>query len=121
MTLKNRLVMPPMCMYSAEPGTGLVNDFHLAHYTARAIGGVGLVIVEATGVTSEGRITDQCLGLWDDAQIEGMKRLVDMVHSQGAKIALRSTTLAANPRPPCSPTWPPAPSLIMNTRSITMR
>ena len=89
MTLKNRLVMPPMCMYSAEPGTGLVNDFHLAHYTARAIGGVSLVIVEATGVTPEGRITDQCLGLWDDAQIDGMKRLVDMVHSQGAKIALQ--------------------------------
>ena len=56
MTLKNRLVMPPMCMYSAEPGTGLVNDFHLSHYTARAIGGAGLVIVEATGVTPEGRI-----------------------------------------------------------------
>ena len=89
MTLKNRLVMPPMCMYSAQAGTGLVNDFHLAHYTARAIGGVGLVIVEATGVTPEGRITDQCLGLWDDSQIEGMKRLVDMVHSQGARIALQ--------------------------------
>ena len=73
MTLKNRLVMPPMCMYSAEPGTGLVNDFHLAHYTARAIGGAGLVIVEATGVTPEGRITDQCLGLWDDVMVMDLK------------------------------------------------
>lgn len=89
MSLKNRLVMPPMCMYSAVPGTGLINDFHLGHYTARAIGQVGLIIVEATGVSPEGRITDRCLGLWDDAQVEPMKRLVDMVHSQGAKIALQ--------------------------------
>ncbi len=89
MALKNRLVMPPMCMYSAQTGTGLVNDFHLAHYTARAIGGVGLIIVEATGVTSEGRISDNCLGLWNDAQTAGMKRLTDMAHSQGAKIALQ--------------------------------
>ena len=89
MSLKNCLVMPPMCMYSAESGTGLVNDFHLAHYTARAIGGVGLIIVEATGVTPEGRITDNCLGLWNEEQAEGMKRLADMVHSQGAKIALQ--------------------------------
>lgn len=89
MRLKNRLVMPPMCMYSAESGTGLVNDFHLAHYTARAIGGVGLIIVEATGVTPEGRITDECLGLWNGEQAAGMKRLVDMAHSQDAKIALQ--------------------------------
>ncbi len=87
--LKNRLVMPPMCMYSAAEGTGLVNDFHLAHYASCAIGGVGLIIVEATGVTPEGRISDRCLGLWNDEQLEGMKRLTDMAHSLGAKIALQ--------------------------------
>ena len=63
MTVKNRLVMPPMCMYSCFAGDGRVTDFHLAHYAARAIGQVGLIIVEATGVTPEGRISDQCLNL----------------------------------------------------------
>lgn len=85
--LKNRMVMPPMCMYQAENGE--VNDFHIAHYTARAIGQVGLIIVEATGVMDNGRITDNCLGIWNDAQIEGHKKLVDSVHSQGSKIAIQ--------------------------------
>ena len=89
MTVKNRLVMPPMCMYSCFAGDGRVTDFHLAHYASRAIGQVGLIIVEATGVTPEGRISDQCLGLWEDAQVEGMRKLVDSVHAQGSKIALQ--------------------------------
>jgi len=89
MTLKNRLVMPPMCMYSCHAGDGRVTDFHLAHYAAHAIGQAGLIIVEATGVTPEGRISDQCLGLWEDEQTEGMRQLVDSVHAQGSKIALQ--------------------------------
>jgi 2,4-dienoyl-CoA reductase-like NADH-dependent reductase (Old Yellow Enzyme family) len=56
--IKNRVVMAPMCMYSAE--NGVVNDFHLVHYATRAFGGVGLIIAEATGVVPEGRITDKC-------------------------------------------------------------
>ncbi len=85
--LKNRMVMPPMCMYQAE--NGLVNEFHIAHYTARAIGQVGLIIVEATGVMPNGRITDQCLGIWNDEQMKAHQKLVDSVHSQGSKIALQ--------------------------------
>ena len=62
--LKNRIVMPPMCMYSAV--NGFVQPFHLTHYGSRAIGGVGMVIIEATAVNPEGRITDKDLGIWDD-------------------------------------------------------
>lgn len=86
--LKNRLVMPPMCMYSAKKD-GCVGDFHLAHYAARAIGQVGLIIVEATGVRPEGRITDACLGLWEDAQLPGMARLAGLIRSLGSVPALQ--------------------------------
>ena len=55
MTLRNRVVMPPMCMYSAE--NGMPNAFHFTHYTSRAVGGVGLIIIEATGVMPNGRIS----------------------------------------------------------------
>jgi len=58
--LKNRVVMPPMCMYSSKED-GMVTDFHLVHYGARAIGGVGLIIQEATGVVPEGRIQCVCI------------------------------------------------------------
>ena len=64
-TIKNRLVMAPMCMYSAAQG--LSNDWHLAHYLSRAVGGVGTIVVEATGVLPEGRLRTR-LGLWDDSQ-----------------------------------------------------
>jgi hypothetical protein len=65
LVLKNRIVMPPMCMYSAA-GDGLVADWHPIHYASRAIGGVGLIIVEATGICPEGRISGNDLGIWDD-------------------------------------------------------
>ncbi len=87
-TLQNRLVMPPMCMYSSD-GTGRANDFHLNHYTTRAIGGVGLIIVEATGIAKNGRTTDNDLGIWEDAQIEGLKNIVDAVKKYGGKIAVQ--------------------------------
>ncbi|MHC1786485.1 MAG: NADPH dehydrogenase [Christensenellales bacterium] len=89
MRLKNRIVMPPMCMYSALEQDGQVGTFHLAHYGARAIGQVALIIVEATGISPEGRITDQCLGLWEDAQIAGMARLANIIRDQGAVPALQ--------------------------------
>ena len=60
--LKNKVVMPPMCMYKADTN-GNMTDFHLTHYTARALGGVGLIIVEATAVEPRGRISDNDLGL----------------------------------------------------------
>lgn len=85
--LKNRFVMPPMCMYIAEDG--IPNEFHMAHYTSHAIGQVGLIIVEATGVVPEGRITDQCLGLWNDEQMEAFKPIVKAVKKQGSKIGIQ--------------------------------
>lgn len=85
--LRNRLVMPPMCMYSAQDG--LTNDFHLVHYATRATGGVGLIIIEATGILPNGRISDQCLGLWKDEQIEPLRRVVEACHRQGAKVAVQ--------------------------------
>lgn len=86
-SLKNRLVMPPMCMYQAE--NGFVNDFHLVHYGSRAVGGVGMIIVEATAVSPEGRITDEDLGIWDDQFIPGLKHLTDEIHRYGAKAVIQ--------------------------------
>lgn len=85
--LKNRLVMPPMCQYSAKDG--MPGDWHYVHYLSRAVGGVGLIIVEMTNVAANGRITPHCLGLWNDAQRDAFKRIVDGVHAQGAKIAVQ--------------------------------
>lgn len=83
----NRLVMPPMCQYQARDG--LANDWHFVHYTARAIGGVGLIIVEMTSVADNGRISPYCLGLWNDAQRDALARVVSAVHAQGGKIAIQ--------------------------------
>ncbi len=88
MKLKNRVVMPPMCMYCAGED-GLVTPWHILHYATRAVGGAGLLFVEATGISPEGRISEKDLGLWDDGQIEGMKQLVDAVHDNGAKIGVQ--------------------------------
>lgn len=81
-TLRNRIVMSPMCQYSATDG--LADDWHLVHLGSRASGGVSLVMVEATAVTAEGRITPGDLGIWSDQHVEPLKRIVNFVHSQGA-------------------------------------
>lgn len=86
--LRNRIVMPPMCMYSSDE-TGAANDFHYTHYVTRAIGGVGLIILEATGVAKNGRITDSDLGIWDDKHIHGLKNIADGVRKYGAKVAIQ--------------------------------
>lgn len=88
-TLKNRIVMSPMCMYSVEPKNGQVQPFHLTHYESRAVGQVGLIIVEATGVTPQGRITDHCLGIWDDIHIDGLSKIVERVKVHGAKAGIQ--------------------------------
>ncbi len=87
--LKNRIAMPPMCQYSATNKDGIANDWHFVHYSSRAVGGTGLIIVEMTNVEPAGRITDRCLGLWDDSQIEPLKRIVDECHKHGAKVAIQ--------------------------------
>ena len=81
-TLRNRIAIPPMCQYSAEDG--FTNDWHQVHYASMARGGAGLVIVEATGVSPEGRITPACTGLWKDEQIEGMSRIAAGIKAGGA-------------------------------------
>jgi 2,4-dienoyl-CoA reductase-like NADH-dependent reductase (Old Yellow Enzyme family) len=81
-TFRNRIVMSPMCQYSAKDG--FAGDWHLAHYGSRATGGAGLIIQEATAVAPEGRITPGDLGLWSDEHIPALKQIVNFVHSQGA-------------------------------------
>ncbi len=87
-TFRNRLVMAPMCMYSAD-ARGFVQPFHLMHYATRAIGGTALVILEATAVEPRGRISGNDLGIWDDAHIEGLKQIVDEIHRYGAKAGIQ--------------------------------
>lgn len=89
MEVKNRFVMPPMCMYQVDKKDGIANSFHKAHYISRAISQLGLIIVESTGVLENGRITDYDLGLWDDRQINGLKEIVDGVKREGSKIAIQ--------------------------------
>ena len=71
--LKNRIAVSPMCQYSATDG--IATDWHLVHYGSRAVGGVSLVIQEATAVSPEGRITPSDLGLYNDHQIEKLKQI----------------------------------------------
>ena len=81
-TLKNRIVMSPMCQYSAKDG--FANDWHVVHLGSRAVGGAGLIITEATAVLPEGRITPGDLGLWSDEHILGLSRITRFIHQQGA-------------------------------------
>ncbi|WP_019227484.1 NADPH dehydrogenase NamA [Sedimentibacter sp. B4] len=86
--LKNRIIMAPMCMYSAGDD-GKVTDWHVIHYASRAVGGVGMIIQEATAVESRGRISSRDLGIWDDSHIDGLKKIVEAVKSNGAKIGIQ--------------------------------
>jgi len=81
-TFRNRIAMSPMCEYSAQDG--FANDWHLVHLGSRAVGGVALIMVEATAVTSEGRISPGDLGIWKDEHIEALERIAKFVHRQGA-------------------------------------
>lgn len=88
MELENRIVMPPMCMYSSD-NEGEIKDFHRIHYNARALGGTGLIIQEATAVEPRGRISDRDLGIWDDYHIDGQKRLVESLKKYGSKVGIQ--------------------------------
>jgi 2,4-dienoyl-CoA reductase-like NADH-dependent reductase (Old Yellow Enzyme family) len=122
LTLRNRIAVSPMCQYSAEGGRA--NDWHLVHLGARAAGGAGLVLFEATAVEARGRISPADLGLWEDGQIEPLARIVRFVDGQGAAAGLqlahagRKASTAApwdggGPVPPAKGGWAPvAPSPI---------
>ena len=81
-TLRNRVAVPPMCQYMATDG--VVNDWHRVHYPAIARGGAGLVIVEATAVSPEGRITPNCTGLWNNAQAQALAPIAASIKAAGA-------------------------------------
>lgn len=105
-TLRNRVALSPMCQYSSEDG--FANDWHLAHLGARAIGGCGLVLTEATGVEARGRITPNCLGIWKDEHIEGLRRITEFVKARGAAVGMQlahAGVKASRARP-----WHPTPN-----------
>ena len=85
--LRNRIAISPMCQYSAEDG--LAGDWHFVHYGSRAVGGAGLICLEATAVSPEGRISPKDLGIWSDHQIEPLQRITTFIHSQGSVAAIQ--------------------------------
>lgn len=82
LTLRNRILVSPMCQYCGDDG--FANDWHLVHLGSRAVGGAALVLTEATAVLPEGRITPEDLGLWQDAHVEPLARIVRFIHGQGS-------------------------------------
>ena len=89
LTVRNRAWVAPMCQYSAEDRDGVPTEWHLVHYGARAAGGAGLVIVEATAVSPEGRISPWDTGIWNDEQVDGWAYILDFMHSQGAAVGVQ--------------------------------
>jgi hypothetical protein len=81
--VKNRIVMAPMCMYQSD-NCGFVKEFHKAHYYSRSLGGVGIVIVEATSVSENGRISDRDLGIWREEHVDGLSQLASNIKEAGA-------------------------------------
>ena len=106
-TLRNRIVMSPMCQYSAEEG--LANDWHLVHLGSRAAGGVALVMVEATAVTRDGRISPGDMGIWGEQHVEPLARIARFVHSQGAAAGIQLAH--AGRKASCEPPWKGGASL----------
>lgn len=88
-TFKNRIVMAPMCMYESDKEDGRVTDWHRIHYPTRAVGGSGLIILEATAVQPQGRISSRDLGIWDDGHVEGLAELVRLINISGAKTGIQ--------------------------------
>ncbi|MGY1749293.1 NADH:flavin oxidoreductase/NADH oxidase [Modestobacter sp. SYSU DS0511] len=126
-TLRNRLAVAPMCQYCVSDG--LVGDYHLVHLGRFALGGFGLVMVEATGVTADGRISPGDVGLWNDAQVPGLARVATFLREHGSVPAIqlahaggKANTLrpwdgngqvtAENARPGDEPWTPVAPSAV---------
>src|SRR3954447_11670905 len=87
LTVRNRVWVAPMCQYSATDG--VPDEWHLVHLGARATGGFGLVMTEASAVVPEGRISPQDAGIWNDEQAQAWRRVVEFVHGQGAPIGMQ--------------------------------
>jgi len=87
LTLRNRIVVSPMCQYSSHEG--FANDWHFVHLASRAIGGAALVFTEASAVTAEGRISPDDLGIWDDVQAGAFERISRFVKGEGAVFGMQ--------------------------------
>src|SRR5580765_3979987 len=87
LTLPNRIVVSPMCQYSSTDG--FANDWHFVHLASRAVGGAGLVFTEATAVTADGRISPDDLGVWDDAHVDALTRIVHFVKRPGSAVGIQ--------------------------------
>ena len=88
-TIPNRIFVSPMCQYSSKNNDGKCGQWHLVHYGTRAVGGAGLVMVEATAVGPEGRITSWDLGLWSDSQMEQLQAVAETIDSRGSTPAIQ--------------------------------
>jgi 2,4-dienoyl-CoA reductase-like NADH-dependent reductase (Old Yellow Enzyme family) len=129
-TCPNRVFVSPMCEYSSEDG--FANDWHVVHLGSRAVGGAGLVFTEATAVTAEGRITPEDLGIWKDAHIEPLQRIVRFIHEQGSVAGMQLAHAGRKGStyrpwsgqgaiPEAAGGWPvPAPSALPFTGSFPM-
>ena len=100
-TFANRIWVSPMCQYSADDG--VASAWHDVHIGSFATGGAGLIIMEASGVIPEGRISTKCLGIWNEAQTKRLKPIVDFAHSQGTKIGIQLAH--AGRKGSCMPPW----------------
>ena len=101
LTARNRIVVSPMCQYSAIEGAA--TDWHLVHLGSRAVGGAGIVMVEATAVLPEGRITPGCLGIWSDAHIAPLARIARTIQDNGAIAGIQLAH--AGRRASCAVPW----------------
>src|SRR5215203_1153712 len=88
-TLPNRVLVSPMCQYSSEDG--MPNDWHLVHLGSRAVGGAGMVCVEAAGIAPEGRITPWDAGIWSDTHAKAWKPIAEFIRAQGSVAAIQIT------------------------------
>lgn len=100
-TLRHRIVMSPMCQYSAEEG--FADDWHLVHLGSRAVGGASLILVEATAVTRDGRISPGDVGIWSDEHVEPLARIARFIHRMGAVAGIQLAH--AGRKASCEPPW----------------
>lgn len=112
LSLKNRLVMPPMATKMATED-GEVTDRHIKHYTLRARGGVGLIIIEHTYISEEGKLSQGQLGLYNDRLIPGLKRLVETIHAEETKVVIQLTHAGAKAPRNITGEQPVGPSNVM--------
>lgn len=104
LVMRNRIWLAPMCQYMVEAEDGVPTDWHLVHLGARATGGFGLIVTEATAVSPEGRISPQDTGLWNDEQVEAWRRITRFCQAQGAPVAVQLAHAGRK-----ASTWPALP------------